>query len=1436
MPKVLRFGISSLDELLGRRDKYEEKAPSIHPCGIYLPAKDEISPDAPNAEKESFTTSLCIIGPNGTGKSIFGLHMASKYLADCKAAKEKLPAVLYVSTDFTFNMAQRVWSDFALNYPFARRDPFGSLVAQKDLDPDWQIPLNPCKPTSLAEDFDLLEKEEKRGGVVYVDIATHTAGDDWGFLNKLLSLMPVPNDKDPRHLVIIDAIEGFEVLTSEVNAFGEESTRRSRIAQVMRLVAGKCHALLVVEENKRDEKQVEEFVTDTVIKLENLSSRNYERRVLKVEKVRGQSHIRGQHHYSIRSGTGSTTGQQVNPDDPVVTAPPTTPAKNKDDLPKQCYVQVYHSVHRLNRKIMEIRGKERKRLEQNIYAAFGIKYLDNMLGGKEETSAHIRHEDAHHAGGDKSNASGYHDTRGLPCRSTTALIGDSLTQKSTLGKAFLSRCFYSFRARLSALRRALKKHQRSDEEVRLVRKYASRKNQLLVNAPGRVSQAWAKKRVQPGAGWQEILENFKPFLGKVDPDGIPFLASSIDDEERLTHFAAWLLGYQSGQAVMLVTHNTNHELLAEEFISWLHSRAALENFSVEMPGYKKALENYIKGGTICRRLEIHSLSSEVLLHIVQQVVTSAQRKIFTPAEMEMDELRHEKSWPIRVVVDDFSIFRDMFPELREDPLLLPSILFHFEREGVTTLIVDTQSGKPDTPIAERFESELRQMVQHNLYTWRVPFYGESRVAITAIPPLSSEYAGIVRELRWESEVLSQQRHPLIYEPATVDPHLELYTGLEEGKPQPVPLRVRFYAETPAMERYIDMENRFLDERFVPSTNNAPQTDIPSVIVGVPAASYDELRDSAYLQGDTRLDHALVFQVDEFWSMRPPSRRKRAGTFHPQWPYLNAITAEVAKVEAGTTENEAEANTTKPPGVKPNSNENYEPDPNVDPYKLFYLREGERPPGPPGEPLRRRHFYEKYYQDFSGCEEINDEQRNGELLIDRIPFSWDFGFLLCQERAWNIDRTFRVKLKAEGKVDDFEDFIVQEVWDSLKKAKDKEARTPNDVTKGKKPNNSEAKEKLLNPVTWRIFIEACKKVAERQSDKLSKPITAFDFAQISPESFSCLVLEIWFSEIYESLKRQGKVEELKKIVGPVSKRRFCVPMSDGENKDSKLRLSALLEDYWLELYKTWLLLIEVINFSDIIGDATAFDFDFKSKNTDFSAIASRHWYKTASQCPDEIAGKEPLAAVRLPGHFSVRGDWFLAVSGSSRSIRQAERALDLLNSRRAHVTRLQAGIGLPTRSLINQSIGRLRTRLVSHEWGQDNVEYDTFLKIKAQNVGDDKDDFYWLWRSSLDDYAHCNRIWHKWLNRTLLWWYRKLLRYKSVWVNSFEVYDSLTIDPPVDHDEFAPDLSIIWRMKQKDLEKRYKVKSRAQLIVRRNFWDLVEVLKEELKQASEANLS
>ena len=1394
MLDVLRFGILSLDELLGSASENRFGIRLLERNVDPVSATTRPGKGPKEISDRILTTSVCIIGANGAGKSIFALHMASKYLADCIASEEKLPSVIYVSTDLTHEMAKRAWDNFALGYPFLRKDPFSPSVEVPKVDVNLNIELEECDPTSLEKDFDVVERNKER--VTFVDIASYTAGDDWGFLHKLISLLRMPaDDQAPRHLLVLDAIEGFEALAGDLNAFGERSTRRSRIAQVMRLAARKCHVLLVVEESQargQNEDLAEQYVADTVIKLENLSAHNYDRRVLRVEKVRGQSHIRGHHHYSIRSGGGSTTGFQTNADDPELKI--TLPGDNKETT--QSYIHVYHSVHRLNRRTMEDKGKPRQKLNSDYYAAFGIKYLDNMLGGREETTIRRQGTDRY---------KGYfYDTRGLPCASTTTLIGDSLTQKSTLGKAFLSRCFHSFDERLTSVCESLEKSkERADEIFDLAQRKVSLLSPVKVSLDREATLSLIKSR-----DWNNLSGYL--FEAARLPE-LP-LAGGLSKKEQVTHFASWLMDYRGGVAVMFVTHNTHREALVNEFVGWLHSKTELDELNHQRAGYQQALERYIKDGTICRRLEIHSLSSEVLVHIIKQTIWSAQRRLLTSEEMRLDDKRFEGSWPVRLVIDDLSTLRDIFPELHEDPFLLPSILFHFEREGITTLIVDTQSGRPDTPIAERFENELRKMVQHNLYTWRVPFFGESRIAITAIPPLSAEYAGIVREMRWESESLIKSPGAT-RELAIVDPHLELYTGLEEGNPQPVPLRVLFYAETEAIKNYITLENRFLADRFLPPTHNA-SNDIRSVIVGLEPADYDSLRDFAYLQTDTRLDHTLVFQVDEFWAMRAPDRRKRAGAFQPLSNYLNAITAEFRNPPDAPTEFDAD---------------DYEPDPNVDPYALFQVRKAELlKEKPPPEQLRRMHFYEGYLEDFSGSEKP-DLLASEHHSIDRFPFSWDFGFLLCQERAWHTDRTFQVNGETQ---------TVRKVWDLLTKARSDRPKPASETPKSPAGKPDQAGKSTV--VSWRLFIEACKKAAERQSDKISEQVTAFDFATISPESFSCLMLEMWLSEIYQSLTVRENLTERARLCDSLSHRDLFVPSV--ESRPEKITLTELLRDYWLEFYKCWLLLIEVLNFPQIIGQSSALDFDFRSKKLNFSAIASRHWYKTAAECPVEITSKEPLVPVRLPGHFSVRGDWFLAISGGSRSIRQAERALDLLNSRRANVTRLQMGMGLPTRgwnsSLTpgalsgDNSLCGLRTKLVSHEQGQDGIPYGTLLKLKAQG---ESNEFFWLWRSSLNDYAHWNRIWHKWLYRAILWWHRKLLRYKSVWISSFEVYDELTKNPPT-RKKFAPvDFESLERIRtapkrEESLEAYTAAKSFTQLKVRFDFLKLLDILSQELDQA------
>jgi len=154
-------------------------------------------------------------------------------------------------------------------------------------------------------------------------------------------------------------------------------------------------------------------------------------------------------------------------------------------------------------------------------------------------------------------------------------------------------------------------------------------------------------------------------------------------------------------------------------------------------------------------------------------------------------------------------------------------------------------------------------------------------------------------------------------------------------------------------------------------------------------------------------------------------------------------------------------------------------------------------------------------------------------------------------------------------------------------------------------------------------------------------------------------------------------------------------------------------------------------------------------------------------------------VRLPGHFSVRADWFLAVAGGSRSNRLADHALDLLSSQRSNVTRLQQGVGLPTRDLFFKRHMKptkrdlvsfqLRTRLVSadrNDKSLTNILYDDLRKIGACG----EEDFHWLWRSRISAYNRQSRIWHKWLSRCVFWWYSWRQRYGSNWTQGFKVYD------------------------------------------------------------------
>jgi KaiC/GvpD/RAD55 family RecA-like ATPase len=1337
----LRFGIPSLDALFG----------DIEDKGIRLPAGGGDS-----TEPLHSSVSVCISGPDGTGKSILGLHLASRYAGDCARAEATGQKVLYISTDLKFGMASKVWTDFALDSPDLRKVPF----EKKGEEAGTQIGLIQCSPLKGARGgrplSEYLLGGERETDVYFVDLATSTVGDDWGFMNRVLSVLKKPKGNEPRHLVVIDSVEGFETLVGERDAFGLVRERRSRIAQILRSAGDKCHTLFIVEEPQEGERLPEEFVADVVIRLRSVLVRDYVRRTVEVEKARGHAHVRGQHAYLIRSGAGATTGQRENPDDPLIEN-----VRGPDGRPRadgrpyhQSYLHICHSLHHSYRKSMTD-GQGRPPEPSERFAAFGIRYLDDLL----ET------------GNDNFRRQGGDDQRGLRCSTTTALIGNPETQKGPLGIAFLSRCFREYAARFSEILVELVELDRTSPGARPPRGPREllpsagqgsgggeaptvEERRRLISAMAEkargneFAEKWVPDNIIRHCQALYRIDNARLVKGDESAAGRYLEEADARRSDRggeidpLVKAAAWMVGpprlANDGVPVLLTTQDVDAKKLVREFLPWLIRKVPkLNEKKYKEMGSIAALRILMEQYTICRRLEIHDLPSAVFIHILQRTIDEARNILLADKQGETLAERAERSWGIRVVIDDFSILKDTYIEIREEPLLSRFIVFHLGQEGVTTLLIDTQPGRPDTAVASPLHSELRSLVDNRIYTWRFPFHGEDRVAIAVIPPVSGDTPAFIRELRrGVTSATGAESLPLV-----VDPHFELYSGIEKGEPHPIQLEVWLFEEMSAFKAYIDEENLRYGSLFMPLWASQPG-GTGKVIVGVPSNNYDEYRDACYLQRDTRLDHTLVFQVDEFWVMPTAPGLRRAGTFRPQWKYLNATTGEKSEEE-------------KPAGEK------WKREWAVDPFRFFqktsvdgeHRKEGGGSRGD-GKHRRRYEFVYHGYQpelderlDEALEKEPAEEIQKLKESVDRVPFMWDFGFLLCKVRAW--EDAEQIKLSIWNKTNRRSKFKnIGDVWRGLPKA----VKGWGEVA-GPRPS-------------WRIFLEACYQLSQRQAFSSMRPVTAFDIHGASSQTLSSLILEIWASEIYD--RGKDGADDLKRHV-----------TSRPWRLDTKSRgLIQWLTDYREELFRSWLLLVEVMDFNVLAKSVEAGT--LRSLEPNPTAVTVRHWYKTACQVTENLSFDDAVVPVGLPGHFSVRGDWFLAASGGSRSGRLADRVLDLLTSRRANHSRLRKGLGLPMRRL---GVPELPTSILTIDFGRyrDNsanqvprrvsrVKYENLVKTGGDSENG-HEDFHWFWRSGLSNYHRHTRIWQTWLEQMIVWWNRMRYVYRDDWVNGFERYDN-----------------------------------------------------------------
>ena len=109
-----------------------------------------------------------------------------------------------------------------------------------------------------------------------------------------------------------------------------------------------------------------------------------------------------------------------------------------------------------------------------------------------------------------------------------------------------------------------------------------------------------------------------------------------------------------------------------------------------------AIEWLLERFMLVRRVELVDATAPQLWHIIHRGVSHALNQLGHSMKNVLtstDPLKSSSS--VRVVISDLRLMRDTYPDVASDPLFLPSLTFRLKRLGVTTLIVDSDNGRPD---------------------------------------------------------------------------------------------------------------------------------------------------------------------------------------------------------------------------------------------------------------------------------------------------------------------------------------------------------------------------------------------------------------------------------------------------------------------------------------------------------------------------------------------------------------------------------------------------------------------------------------------------------------------------------------------------------------------------------------------------------------------
>jgi KaiC/GvpD/RAD55 family RecA-like ATPase len=1251
--------------------------------------------------------SCAITGGNGSGKSILALHVAANYLANARAnismdPPVKLPRVIYVSSDLSFEQAGAIWEGFGLDFMKARKvileKAYKDFKSQKELIEfmiegkpfeSGEIELNQIDPVNKEDVHRLLSYSHEPEGsnsvkIHFLDLQRNTTGDDWAFLNSLTGFLGTESKRKVKEsenttsfsdLIIIDAVEGLQTITGDVDAYGEGRSRRARVAQLARnCTATDTNLLFVIEKENDNIREPEQFITDYVFALRTKNDADYIQRAIEIEKFRGCAHARGEHEIMFRTGKGTFSGDESHIDDPRITWLPrffqnqsidekaksfaieqikdltsqklrllfeqddgkkTVREYSRSPLRKavqkhfeQCgepqhlaHIKVMESVHYWNAKFRE--DHYQLPLEQ-LPPKFGIDLIDSLLGTKPSLVS----MDAPSADINREREFAVSKKEPKPTGSVTLFLGDAGTPKSKLARRFLSRAL---------------------------------KTQELLD------------HIQPGR---------RSKRDSVDSGGIAiyFTTDMIDKSSVIDQLSEHIAQdvYEEDP------HANNNEFKTQK----LKIKEYIE--SNESDASKSRL--------FVRRLSARRLTTAYLLSVVKMQLEWAISQVDRLKQQGSNSIEYSD---IYFVIDDWSQLIETHPNLAHDPLFLQSLLALIRSKRVMSIFVSTQPGKPYLPPTERNPSDLRRIDEQQVYFWNVSFHGERRTAITCLLDNKGDFDPEIYEIR-SSNIKNS------IECIKISREFGFYSGLESGEAKRVPLEVRLVGHSDkaqhtngvAFPTYYKQASDLLENLF-----SSPDGKVLKVHHTDDYESQAVLADwtDGSPQGKT-----MVIQIDEFWNCRP----NMLMNLERYWK--KDVVAKWSSGKKRFVQSDSESDVyalwqtlDKPECGNPETDE-------VQEARERLLLAGK---------------YVSKEENINVVHRMNLSRPDNHPYweIDRIPLYWDFGFIIADKSLWESCSNNHVK-NLRGQV-----LQIHEVWNELCLIGDciaVEGRRSESRCDGKH-------------VDWLAFISACHLISRQHPGTIP-----FDLESASSESIVCILLEIWASVAEDNMM---EAKEKTKSFHPLRSRGYHSKESSTSSEhrtDPNLR--QLVEKHPTSLFIASALVVQAL--SHIQG---THDRGIQKVTNSERFVASRQFYSTASPLLiKSLESKRQLCSLRLPGRYSVRGDWYLSVPNGSRSWLLAERCIDILCSRRMNLLRLIDGIGLPVRDIVHDSkMANIATSLL--RWNKEIGVAEALTYGEVQKLGSlpandncDRDQFYWLWRSSIRNYEREAFYLRRWVGRML----------------------------------------------------------------------------------------